>query len=156
MKQIRLIMLLYELTHKVRKNYICHRCTVKFSSYPKGNLNCPCSNSPNLSVYANSLPTIPRPDKYIEDISEPLLLTLSLLQGQWRAAEYALVYRTFTTEGGWKEPTLKAAYRSGLKADILKELARRNDTATLDSRIHLSICLNNLLKDRSDKDHRIP
>lgn len=74
-----------------------------------------------------------------KEIGERLL---SFRQGRCRAAEYALEFRTLAAESDWNDPALKAVLQS-----VSKEMACRDDEATLDSMIGLAILLDNLLKD---------
>lgn len=60
-------------------------------------------------------------------------------------ADYALEFCTLAAESGWNEPALKA-YWQVLNPEILTNLACRDDEATLNSLIDLSIHLDNLLR----------
>lgn len=62
-------------------------------------------------------------------------------------AEFALEFRILAAESGWNEPTLKTIFRAGLNLNIKKELACRDDKATLDSLIDLAIY--NLLRSQA-------
>lgn len=70
---------------------------------------------------------------------------LALRQGSRREAEYVPEFCMLTVESGWNDSALKAVFRQGLNGNILRVLACRDDAATLDSLIHLSIRLDNLL-----------
>lgn len=71
---------------------------------------------------------------------------LSLRQGNQSAVEFALTFHTLAGGSGWNEPVLKAAYHQDLNQDILMELAYRDDQASLNSLVDLSIHFDHLLK----------
>lgn len=73
---------------------------------------------------------------------------LSLKQGSRCVADYALKFRTVAARSGWNQPALKTVFRQGLNADIMTELACRDDQLTLDSLIDLAIRLDRLLRSR--------
>lgn len=77
-----------------------------------------------------------------KEISGSLLL---MRQGQRQTVEYILEFCTLAAENGWNESTLKAVFRQGLNGKVLKELACRDESATLDTLIHLSILLPSLI-----------
>lgn len=62
--------------------------------------------------------------------------------------DYALEFRTVVAGSRWNEPMLKTVFRQGLNANILKEMACRDDSSTLDTLIDLAIRLDNLLSHR--------
>ncbi|XP_053499602.1 uncharacterized protein LOC128619445 [Ictalurus furcatus] len=73
---------------------------------------------------------------------------LSLVQGSRCVADYALEFRTVAARSGWNQPALKAMFRRGLNADIVTELACRDDQLTFDSLINVAIRLDRLLRSR--------
>lgn len=72
---------------------------------------------------------------------------LAKCQGKHRPAKYALKFCTLAAENGWNEPALKAVFRQGLNENIRTEMVCRDDEASLDSMIDLTIHLDNLLQD---------
>lgn len=79
---------------------------------------------------------------------------LTLWQGHWRVAEYTLDFRTLAAESRWNGIALRSVYILGLTEDILKELACRDESASLDMLMHLSIKLDNLMRERFNRDVR--
>lgn len=71
---------------------------------------------------------------------------LTVTQGKWSAAEYALEVCTLTAGNGWNEAALKATFRQGLNSEVLKELEWCDDKVSLDSLIDLSIHFDNLVR----------
>lgn len=53
-----------------------------------------------------------------KEVSEKLL---SLKQGNRRAAEYSLDFRTLAAKNGWNDTALQAVYRQGHNDEILKK-----------------------------------
>ena len=72
---------------------------------------------------------------------------LQLQQGNQMAAEYALTFWTVAASSGWNEPALRTLFRRGLRKEVQKELACRDDNLTLDALIAMAICLDNLLQE---------
>lgn len=70
-----------------------------------------------------------------------------LAQGRQSVVDYALRFHMLAAESQWNEPTLKAIFWRGLNNNILTELACRDDEATLDSLINMSIWIDTLLWD---------
>lgn len=73
---------------------------------------------------------------------------LQLRQGTQTTAEYALTFRTKAAASGWNEAALLTAFRNGLRPELQKELACRDDDLSLDSLISLAIRLDHLLRER--------
>lgn len=71
---------------------------------------------------------------------------LNLSRGNWRAAEYALDFRTLAAGSRCNKSVLKAAFRHRLKEENLTAVACCDENACLDSFIDLTIHLDNMLR----------
>lgn len=69
-------------------------------------------------------------------------------KGHRWAVEYASDFRTLATESSCNDAAVRTVYRQGLNVGILRELACRDDSGSLDTCIHLSINLENLLREQ--------
>lgn len=72
----------------------------------------------------------------------------TLKQGTLSVAEYALTFCTLAAADSWNEPALKVTYHKGLNEDLITEMACRDDQASLESLIDMSIYLDTLIKNR--------
>lgn len=80
-----------------------------------------------------------------KEVSERLL---SLKQGNRRATDYVLDFRTLAAESRWNDSVIRAVYCQGLNDDINKELVCRDESDSLGTLIHMSIKLDNILRER--------
>uniref|UniRef100_A0A3B1JS24 CCHC-type domain-containing protein n=1 Tax=Astyanax mexicanus TaxID=7994 RepID=A0A3B1JS24_ASTMX len=71
-------------------------------------------------------------------------LLVQLRQGNRPVSDFALEFRTLAAGSGWNEPALRVMFRNGLRADILAELACKDDGLSLDELISLAIRLDQL------------
>uniref|UniRef100_A0A3B1JAD9 CCHC-type domain-containing protein n=1 Tax=Astyanax mexicanus TaxID=7994 RepID=A0A3B1JAD9_ASTMX len=71
-------------------------------------------------------------------------LLVQLRQGNRSVSDYALEFRTLAAGSGWNEPALRVMFRNGLRADVLSELACKDDGLPLDELISLAIRLDQL------------
>ena len=74
---------------------------------------------------------------------------MNLRQGNHSVVDYCLEFRTLAASSGWNEAALLVIFRQGLHADILSELACRDEDLTLDQRITLAIKLDHLTHHRN-------
>ena len=82
---------------------------------------------------------------------------LSIRQGARSVAEFALDFRTLAAESGWNEEALLGAFYKGLNENLKDELAARDDVATLERLIELTIRLDNRLRERRrERALRVP
>lgn len=70
----------------------------------------------------------------------------TLQQGERTMAEYALEFGPLATGSRWNDLALKVIFCPGHEANILTELACRDEQSTLDSLIDLAIKLDHLLQ----------
>lgn len=75
-------------------------------------------------------------------------MLLAIKQGNKCTAEYNMEFRTLASTSRWNDITLHATYRQELNNDVLKEMACRDEPLSLDALIHMSIKLDDLLKER--------
>ncbi|XP_049339640.1 uncharacterized protein LOC125804612 [Astyanax mexicanus] len=71
-------------------------------------------------------------------------LLVQLRQGNRPVSDFALEFRTLAAGSGWNEPALRVMFRNGLRADVLAELACKDDGLPLDELISLAIRLDQL------------
>nr|XP_029508128.1 uncharacterized protein LOC115122985 [Oncorhynchus nerka] len=76
----------------------------------------------------------------------------SISDGMRSAQEFALNFRTLAASAGWNERAMIDHYRCSLREDVLRELACRDTTLTLDQLVDISIQLDNLLATRKRLD----
>ena len=81
-------------------------------------------------------------------------LLSKLHQGNRSVVEYSLEFRTLAASSGWNEAALLVTFRQGLNAEILSEIASKDDDLTLDQLITLAIKLDHLLHHRKLKGER--
>lgn len=72
----------------------------------------------------------------------------SIRQGSRTVADNAIELRTLVAESGWKDDVLQGVFYQGLWDQLKDELATREDSASLDQLIHISIRLDNHLRER--------
>lgn len=72
----------------------------------------------------------------------------ALNQNRRRAADYTLEFRTHTVESGWNDSALCAVYRNRLNDKNSQGTGMSRRICISDTLIHMSITLDNLLKER--------
>ena len=76
-------------------------------------------------------------------------LLAQLRQGDRTVVDYSLEFRTLAASSGWNESALLVIFRQGLNADLLNELASKDDDLGLDELITLAIKLDHLMHSRT-------
>ena len=76
-------------------------------------------------------------------------LLAQLRQGDRTVVDYSLEFRTLAASSGWNEAALLVIFRQGLNADLLNELASKDDDLGLDELITLAIKLDHLMHSRT-------
>lgn len=74
---------------------------------------------------------------------------LTLTQGSQSVANYSIEFRILARECGWDESALMGIYQKGLSESLKDELAVRDEPASLEELISLSIRLDNRLRERA-------
>lgn len=100
-----------------------------------------------ISAYENFVTLIKQVFDYAPEGREVSSRISSLKQGQHHVVEYTLEFRILVADSGWNEAALVLVYRQGLNSDFIVELACRDDVASLDTLVDLSVKLDNLLQD---------
>uniref|UniRef100_A0A3B1JLN1 ribonuclease H n=1 Tax=Astyanax mexicanus TaxID=7994 RepID=A0A3B1JLN1_ASTMX len=81
---------------------------------------------------------------------------LKIRQGGRTAAEYALEFRTVAAASGWNDSALVLVFQRGLREEVQKELACRDDDLTLERLIGMAIRLDNLIRERYHSPRSYP
>ncbi|KAL1256449.1 hypothetical protein QQF64_011994 [Cirrhinus molitorella] len=100
---------------------------------------------PSFAVFLQRFQEVFQPSTAGGDAGEQLL---SLRQGNRTAADYVLSFRTLAAQSGFNDVPLKLLYRKGLNSVLQAELACRDEGASLDHFIDLSIRLDTLIRAR--------
>lgn len=70
---------------------------------------------------------------------------LRLRQGQCTMADFSVAFRVLLAETGWNDEALYSSFKLALSKHLKDQLATRDEPATLDDLITLSITLHNCL-----------
>ena len=73
---------------------------------------------------------------------------LRLRQGTQSASQYALEFRILAAESGWNDTALQGIFLKGLSEELKDELATRDEPDSLEALIHLTIRLDNRIRER--------
>uniref|UniRef100_A0A3Q2YIA6 Retrotransposon gag domain-containing protein n=1 Tax=Hippocampus comes TaxID=109280 RepID=A0A3Q2YIA6_HIPCM len=79
---------------------------------------------------------------------EPGTRLSSIQQGSGSVADYSVEFRLAAAESGWNDQSLRRTFRDGLSDAIKDQLATREEPASLDELIDLSIRIDGRLRER--------